>query len=97
MTPLTEALPKYDAQLPIILDTGCPPLKKAAAGFQGETRRGQLNSAVLLVGPEGGWTDAEREAAHRAGYQPASLGKLILRSETAALTALSVLTHLFEA
>ncbi len=74
-----------------------PPLKKAAASFQGETKRAQVNSAVLLVGPEGGWTDAEREAAHRADYQPASLGHLILRAETAAVTALGVLAHLLEA
>ena len=95
--PLMEALPKHDAQLPIILDTDCPPLKKVAAGFRRKTKRLQVNSAVLLVGPEGGWTDFEREAAHRAGYQPTSLGNLILRSETAAVTALGVLAHLLEA
>ncbi len=95
--PLIEALPKHDAQLPIILDTDCPPLKKVAAGFRRKAKRPQVNSAVLLVGPEGGWTDAEREAAHRAGYQPASLGGLILRSETAAVTALGVLAHLLGA
>ncbi len=95
--PLREALPKHDAQLAIILDTDCPPLKDAATSFQRETKRAQLESAVLLVGPEGGWTDAEREAGHIAGYQPASLGNLILRSETAAITALGVLGHLLEA
>ena len=95
--PLMAALPKHDTQLAIILDTDCPPLRKAVAEFQMKTQPTQLNSAVLLVGPEGGWTDAEREAAHGAGYQPASLGNLILRSETAAVTALGVLTHLLEA
>lgn len=46
----------------------------------------------LLVGPEGGWTDQERELAVRAGWQPVSLGPLILRTETAAMAALAVIT-----
>ncbi len=97
LTPLLKAFPKHDTQLAIMLDTDCPPLKKAVAEFQMKTQPAQLNSAVLLVGPEGGWTDAERTAGHSAGYQPASLGNLILRSETAAITALGVLGHLLEA
>jgi len=45
----------------------------------------------LLVGPEGGLEDAERAAAERAGYRACRLGPRILRSETAAIAALSVL------
>ena len=71
--------------------------KRAAAGWQTKTKAAQINAAALLVGPEGGWTDAEREAARRAGYRPASLGNLILRSETAAVAAVGVLAHLLEA
>jgi 16S rRNA (uracil1498-N3)-methyltransferase len=50
--------------------------------------------AYLLVGPEGGWTPAEREHAIAAGYQIAALGATILRAETAAAAALAILTHL---
>jgi 16S rRNA (uracil1498-N3)-methyltransferase len=46
--------------------------------------------AALLVGPEGGWTDAERESARRAGWQPVSLGPQIMRAETAAAAALAI-------
>ena len=53
--------------------------------------------AALLVGPEGGWTDDEVAAAHAAGYVSVSLGASILRAETAALSALSVVTHLLQA
>jgi len=42
-------------------------------------------TAVLAVGPEGGWTAAEREAALAHGFEPRSLGPLTLRTETAAL------------
>ena len=97
LTPLMEALRKYEVPLRIILDTDCPSLKRTAAGFQTKTKAAQINAAALLVGPEGGWTDAEREAAHRGGYRPASLGNLILRSETAAVAAVGVLAHLLEA
>jgi 16S rRNA (uracil1498-N3)-methyltransferase len=45
----------------------------------------------LLVGPEGGLENAERDAARAAGFQACRLGPRILRSETAAITALAVL------
>lgn len=45
----------------------------------------------LLVGPEGGLDDAERDAAAAAGYLPCTLGPRVLRSETAAIAALAVL------
>jgi 16S rRNA (uracil1498-N3)-methyltransferase len=48
---------------------------------------------ALLVGPEGGWTDTERQAAARAQWQPVSLGPQILRAETAALAALAALSQ----
>jgi len=55
-------------------------------------RRGS-DSVVLLTGPEGGWTDAERAAAIAAQWTPVSLGPLILRAETAAIAAAGIVTH----
>ena len=43
---------------------------------------------VFLCGPEGGLSPAEEEAAITQGFAPVSLGKRVLRSETAALAAL---------
>ena len=54
-------------------------------------------SAVLVIGPEGGWTDAEFEACRRAGFHEASLGKLILRAETAVVAALASLNYALSA
>ena len=48
---------------------------------------------ALAIGPEGGWTDGEMEAARQAGFQEASLGKLILRTETAVISALAALNY----
>ena len=50
-----------------------------------------LESVEMLVGPEGGLEDVEREAALAAGYRACRLGPRVLRSETAAIAALAVL------
>ena len=47
--------------------------------------------AILLIGPEGGWTDEEREWAERYGAENISLGRRILRTETAGLVAAAIL------
>ena len=48
---------------------------------------------VLAIGPEGGWTDAEFAAAQASGFREASLGKLILRTETAVVAALASINY----
>ena len=54
-------------------------------------------SAVsIFIGPEGGFDPAEVEMAREAGVVPISLGKRILRTETAAMVALSFLIYHFE-
>lgn len=45
----------------------------------------------LLIGPEGGLDDDELNAAQAAGFIPVRLGPRVLRTETAAVTALSVM------
>lgn len=49
--------------------------------------------AALAIGPEGGWTDDEVELAIESGFQEASLGRLILRTETAVVAALASLSY----
>jgi len=50
------------------------------------------DAVALLIGPEGGWTDQERTGFIAAGWASVSLGPSILRTETAALAALSVVS-----
>ncbi len=50
---------------------------------------------TLLVGPEGGLDEGEIEAALASGFQPLRLGPRVLRTETAALAAMSVLQWLW--
>jgi len=49
--------------------------------------------AAFLLGPEGGWTDAERQGAASAGWLAASLSPQVLRAETAAIAALAILMN----
>jgi len=50
---------------------------------------------TLLSGPEGGFSDAEREIATAAGFVPVRMGARILRTETAVLSALSAVQMLW--
>ena len=50
---------------------------------------------AVLLGPEGGWTDAERQLAIASGWRAASLGPQILRTETAAVAALAILANVW--
>ncbi|HEY9285308.1 MAG TPA: RsmE family RNA methyltransferase, partial [Pyrinomonadaceae bacterium] len=49
---------------------------------------------TALVGPEGGWEDAEIEQAAQAGWCAVTLGGRVLRAETAAVVAAALLQHL---
>ena len=52
-------------------------------------------SVTVLIGPEGGLTNAEQEAAVAAGFLPVRLGPRVLRTETAAIAALALLQREF--
>lgn len=53
-------------------------------------------SIGIFIGPEGGFAENEVELAMEAGAKPITLGKRILRTETAGLTTLSILMFAFE-
>lgn len=52
-------------------------------------------TVMLTIGPEGGFSADEAELARRCGFELAHLGRRILRAETAALTALSLVQFLW--
>jgi 16S rRNA (uracil1498-N3)-methyltransferase len=65
--------------------------RRAAPHLADCLREGVPAALQLLIGPEGGWTDAEVERAIAVGYQPVSLGARILRSVTAPIVALTLI------
>ena len=50
---------------------------------------------IFMVGPEGGWTDEEERLAFEAGFQSVTLGKRVLRTETASLAAIAAMQTLW--
>ncbi len=51
---------------------------------------------AVFIGPEGGFDEAEVEAALAMGTKPVTLGRRILRTETAGLAALAMLSYVLE-
>ena len=52
------------------------------------------DSIVLFTGPEGGFSEKEVEAATKNGFAVASLGRRILRAETAAIIVVSIIQYI---
>ncbi len=86
-----EALAGAGPGLRLFLDTDSPLMKDVLA--EGTGSAAPPAEATLLIGPEGGWSDTEREAARRAGFLAVGLGEGILRAETAGMAAMAVLGH----
>ncbi|WP_295861089.1 16S rRNA (uracil(1498)-N(3))-methyltransferase [uncultured Neisseria sp.] len=57
--------------------------------------RPQSGKIVFMVGPEGGWTEKEEQQAFDAGFQSVTLGKRVLRTETASLAAIAAMQTLW--
>jgi 16S rRNA (uracil1498-N3)-methyltransferase len=82
----------YDLKLIASLQPGTKSLKTVLAEFR--ATRGRPPQKVLwLVGPEGDFTPAEMSQSKNAAFEPITLGPLVLRCETAAVYALSILTY----
>jgi 16S rRNA (uracil1498-N3)-methyltransferase len=71
--------------------------ERAGARLMREVLRAEKAESVsLAVGPEGGWTEEEFAAAQQAGFQEASLGSLILRTETAVTACIASVNYALE-
>jgi 16S rRNA (uracil1498-N3)-methyltransferase len=79
---------RHEIGLKLLLD----PLGGVTAGELAKPADGRV---LLLVGPEGGLSENERNLAVRVGFRGMKLGPRILRTETAALVALSVMQSLW--
>ncbi|MBI5632734.1 MAG: 16S rRNA (uracil(1498)-N(3))-methyltransferase [Nitrospirae bacterium] len=92
MIPLIHEPAAYEAALAgqdrgrgiICWEKGQAPFSAAADAFKGEKK------IVLCIGPEGGFSEKEVKTAKGCGLTIASLGRRILRAETAALTAVAL-------
>ena len=84
-------LARYDLKLIASLGVEAVAIKRSLELFLSKSDGALPSSAVWLVGPEGDFTSEETTAALAAGFVPVTLGPNVLRCETAAIAALSVL------
>lgn len=78
------------AGVALVLDTDGRPLPQIIAGQDHSAERGQQDW-VVIVGPEGGFEAAERDALVSAGAQVAGLGPTVLRTSTAGTVAAAII------
>jgi 16S rRNA (uracil1498-N3)-methyltransferase len=82
----TFASSKYGLRVMLSERATASPLRMVLKGQQ-------ATRAIIAIGPEGGWTDAEFAAAQSCGFLETSLGRLILRTETAVIAALASVNY----
>jgi 16S rRNA (uracil1498-N3)-methyltransferase len=87
---LEETLASATGSVRLILDGEGAPFLRALAGAPAAA------SVSLLVGPEGGFTNGERDLARSAGWIAAALPAGTLRAETAAIAAIVLARAAFE-
>jgi 16S rRNA (uracil1498-N3)-methyltransferase len=84
-TPYREWLATARAGVRLLLDPA------AVSGLQAI---GKVSAVTLLIGPEGGLSPTERTLAADTGFKPVRMGPRVLRTETAAVAAISALQAL---
>jgi 16S rRNA (uracil1498-N3)-methyltransferase len=86
-TPLAEALERCTAELRLL------PWEEESRPLAAVLPARPPASAAVLIGPEGGFSAAEAQQAAAAGFLAVSLGRRILRSETAGFAVATILQH----
>ncbi len=94
---LVKIMPPMDFQQVLVFSNGC---SHRFAFWEASDRPlagpvpGENNSAVVLIGPEGGFEEEEIRRAVESGFMSYSLGPRILRAETAAVCACGLIQYL---
>ena len=87
-----ETAQGFDLKLIASLQPEAKSLKSVLAGYAAAQGR-PARRVLWLVGPEGDFAPAELNLARTCGFEPITLGPLVLRCETAAIYALSILSY----
>ena len=93
--PFLQILPELSA-----FDVTVFPYEKAESpslrAFLRQWENTSVHSAAVLIGSEGGFADEEAAALTQIGITPVTLGKRILRAETANIAVLSIVAYALE-
>jgi len=76
--------------IPYEMAEGIGPTRELISGIRKD------QSVAVFIGPEGGFDEAEIQAAGEMGIMPVSLGRRILRTETAGMTVLAFILYQLE-
>jgi 16S rRNA (uracil1498-N3)-methyltransferase len=91
-----DALPADDAGATRLLLSPTGDLRiEDLADVGQDSAPGVRKGITVLIGPEGGLEEAEQEAALAAGFKAVRLGPRVLRTETAAIAALTIIQRYF--
>ncbi|HEY2920582.1 MAG TPA: 16S rRNA (uracil(1498)-N(3))-methyltransferase [Candidatus Binatia bacterium] len=63
--------------------------------YQVRDKHGDVKAVLLVIGPEGGFTAEEAQLAQRHGFETVELGRRILRADTAAVAAITLVQFLW--
>jgi 16S rRNA (uracil1498-N3)-methyltransferase len=97
--PLVEFPITYKKALEISKETDLSliPYEKESSNslrkYMEQAKKGRIRNVSVIIGPEGGFTENEVEAAIDAGINSVTLGPRILRTETAGIAILSILMY----
>ena len=89
---MAEMLASGDYETKIIAYE-CEDRLSLKAALKAAEAAGGIKELLLIIGPEGGISEGELELARQAGAVPVSLGRRILRAETAGLVAMSAIFY----
>ena len=89
---MAEMLASGDYETKIIAYE-CEDRLSLKAALKAAEAAGGIKELLLVIGPEGGISEGELELARQAGAVPVSLGRRILRAETAGLVAISAIFY----
>lgn len=92
---LLQEAHEFDLKLIASLHSGARTLRPVLEEFLKKETHPPIRP-VWLIGPEGDFTLEEVEASQAAGFSPITLGRLVLRCDTAATFALSILNYELE-
>jgi 16S rRNA (uracil1498-N3)-methyltransferase len=97
--PLSEWLSAVSAEPALKLVLAEPAVRRTAEiepDLQAWRARAEQGGAIVLVGPEGGWSTEEIDKARGAGFTPWTMSPRVLRADAVPVVALSVLLYAWE-
>lgn len=89
---IAKTAPSFDLKIVASLKSGAIPILSAAKAEQNA-----VNNVCILIGPEGDMTDAEYKEAFDAGFAGVTLGRNVMKCDTAAISAIAALSAYFDA